>query len=258
MELIKRFYIKFCRYFLRKKYLTIMAGNLKGYKWSAKYSYEYILGNYEDKETTTHILNWFKPDSIFYDLGANVGYYSFLANTKITTGKILAFEPLQNNVEIFKNHIELNKEKLKINNVEIFSFAISANEKKVLFSNNNKTSDGNTYIIESPNFGEAKNSVLVQSYSLDELVFDKKFKPPTILKIDVEGAEFDVLQGAKKTIEIYKPQILLATHNCHLNGVKEKCLQLLSQLNYEYTHTGMHNKVIDGLDDYFAAYKKND
>ena len=50
-----------------------MAGPLKGYLWSTASSYDYILGEYEDPATLKLFMSWLKPDSVFYDVGANVG-----------------------------------------------------------------------------------------------------------------------------------------------------------------------------------------
>ena len=48
---------------------------------------------------------------------------------------------------------------------------------------------------------------------------------------------------------------LLFDNDCHLPGVKDKCLQLLQQLGYRLQHTGSHNKQLAGLDDYIAVHE---
>ncbi|MEI9956355.1 MAG: hypothetical protein WDM90_08655 [Ferruginibacter sp.] len=48
----------------------------------------------------------------------------------------------------------------------------------------------------------------------------------------------------------------MATHNCIVPGIKEKCITYLQDLNYVLMHTGYHNKTIDGLDDYIAIHKE--
>jgi hypothetical protein len=57
------------------------------------------------------------------------------------------------------------------------------------------------------------------------------------------------------TLRTYKPNLLLATHDCHLPGVKDKCITLLEELGYQLTHTGGHNKKLPGLDDYIAVHE---
>jgi FkbM family methyltransferase len=251
---LQRWYIKICRYLLSIKYITIFSGWLKGYKWSIKYNYEYIFGNYENEKVVSQILHWCEQDTVFYDLGANIGYYSILAAQKITTGKIYSFEPLPENVAVFKKHLQLNANKLKNKIIEIHEFAIADVSKEVEFSNHAVYNDGNTYVNQSFVFNEAIQKISVQAYSIDELVV-KGYLLPDVIKIDVEGAELDVLKGAIKTLENNKPNIFLATHSCHVPHINEECIAFLKQLNYVCVHTGNHNKNYKGLDDYFAVHE---
>jgi FkbM family methyltransferase len=231
-----------------------MDGPLKGYLWSSACSYEYILGNYEDPETMKTFLSWLKPGSVFYDLGANVGYYALIANRLIDSGKIYSFEPSPAARELFEKHTMINKGLITNNNITLLPFAISDAEKKIEFSNNTVQQEGNTYIKTSGVFTEAEETISVQCHSIDGLM-KQGYSKPDMIKIDVEGAEFDVLKGAVETLKQYKPDILLATHDCHLPGVKDRCLDLLRQLGYELKHTGRHNKQLEGLDDYIAIHQ---
>ncbi len=234
--------------------MPVMAGPLKGYLWSTSASYDYILGEYEDPATLKLFLSWLKPDSVFYDIGANVGFHSLTANTMISTGKIYAFEPMPAVKAIFEKHISLNSKLIASNHIVLSPMAISDEEKEVAFSDDIAHRDGNTYIKESYVFSGAVNKISVQCISIDGLIKQGYEKPDTI-KIDVEGAEYDVLVGAKNTIEKYLPNILLATHDCHFPGVQEKCFNFLKELGYDLQHTGRHNKYMDGLDDYIAIHK---
>jgi FkbM family methyltransferase len=250
---IKRWYIRICRYLFGQQYLAVMNGPLKGYLWTTASSYEYILGEYEDPEAMTIFLSWLQPATVFYDLGANVGYYSLAANRIITGGKIYSFEPLPSAQKVFKQHIELNRKHIANDNISLLPFAISNRSKEVMFSNNDIFKDGNTYVETSSVFSDTEK-ITVQCYSVDELV-KLGYAKPDVLKIDVEGAEYDVLRGALDTLQQYKPNILLATHDYHLPGVKDRCVSLLQELGYILKHTGGHNKQIAGLDDYIAVHR---
>ena len=251
---INRWLIKICRYIFRQKFLTIMAGPLKGYLWSTSSSYDYILGQYEDPETMKFFLAWLKPDSVYYDIGSNIGFHALTANRVISTGKIYAFEPMPAVRAIFEKHISLNNKLIISNSIKIFPIAISNKEQQVEFSNDIAHRDGNTYIEESYIFSGTEKKITVQCQSIDGLM-QQGYDKPDIIKIDVEGAEYDVLTGAKNTLQLYRPNILLATHDCHLPGVQEKCVHFLEQLGYRLQHTGKHNKYMDGLDDYIAVHK---
>ncbi|HMK03929.1 MAG TPA: FkbM family methyltransferase [Ferruginibacter sp.] len=253
-DFIKRWYIKVCRYLFGQKYLTVMAGPLKGYLWSTGSSYEYILGHYEDPEMMKVFLGWLKPDSVLYDLGANVGFHALTANRYIASGKIYSFEPFPAARLVFQKHISLNKKFIAHDNISLLTFAISDEEKQVEFSNDQVQKDGNTYIKDSAVFSSARDKISVKTDSIDGLV-KKGYEQPDIMKIDVEGAEYDVLRGAINTIRQYKPNILLATHDCHLPGVKDDCIRFLEDLGYTLKHTGWHNRHMEGIDDYIAVHK---
>ncbi len=231
-----------------------MAGRLKGYRWSTSSSYDYILGEYEDPATLNKFLSWLKPDTVFYDIGANVGYHSLIANSIIQSGKIYAFEPMPLVREIFEEHMRLNSKLIINTNIVLLPIAVSNEEKEVEFSNDAMHRDGNTYVRGSYIFNGTGNKIIVPCQSIDGLIA-QGYKKPDIIKIDVEGAEYDVLMGAKKTVELYQPHILLATHDCHLPGVQQKCVDLLKELGYETKHTGRYHKYINGLDDYIAIHK---
>ena len=232
-----------------------MAGPLKGYQWTTASSYEYITGNYEDPQVLETFCSWLQPTTVLYDIGANVGFFSLLSNRFITAGKIYAFEPLPSNLEVFEEHMARNKKYIVTDNITILPLAVSDKEKEVDFSNNVKNRDGNTYIKGSITFTEAESTIRVRSYSIDELI-QKGYAVPDVLKIDVEGAEYDVLAGAVNTLKEYKPLILLATHDCHLPGVKVKCLNFLEGLGYVLKHKGDYNKQLPGLDDFFAIHRE--
>ena len=129
-----------------------MAGPLKGYQWPTSRSYEYIIGNNESAEVMQQFCSWFKPGSIFYDVGSNIGFYSFIANRYIVSGKIYAVEPTPFNNCLFKELLLLNKEKVTNDNIEILEFAISDTKKEVNFSNDELSAEGNTYVSSAVTF----------------------------------------------------------------------------------------------------------
>ena len=245
--------IKINRYLLKRKFMAVFGGPLKNYRWSTAYNYEYITGDYEDREIMDTFSSWLTPETVLYDLGANVGYYAFMANRYISKGKIYSFEPLPANIEVFNAHLQLNKGKMSHNSIELLPYAVADTDKEVVFSNNDKAIEGNTYIDSVMHTDSSKNLV-VKCFSIDSLL-DHGYKKPDVMKIDVEGAEYDVLRGAEKTLRSFTPNILLATHDCHLPGVQKQCVDFLQNLGYELTKLKSHNKAIAGLDDYIAIHR---
>lgn len=249
---LKHWYIKLSRYLFKKKYLTVMAGPLKGYQWPTSRSYEYIIGNNEPKQVMQQFCSWFKPGSVFYDVGSNIGFYSFVANRYIVSGKIYAIEPTPFNNRLFKELLHLNKEKVVNSNIEILEFAIADTEKEVDFSNDEVFAEGNSYVASAADFSKAV--IKVKCFSIDGLV-QQGYAVPDIIKIDIEGAEYDALLGAAATLKKYTPNLLLATHDCKVPGIKDKCMHYLEDMGYVLQHTGYLNKSKAGLDDFIAVHK---
>jgi FkbM family methyltransferase len=126
------------------------------------------------------------PNALFVDVGANIGYYSLLARKRLgNSGTVIAFEPLP---EIF--------EKLTINvqgkRVETNQYAVSSikGQAKLSIPEGSESNDGISTLQDCAN---AVDSVIVQTISLDTFL-DKEIY---ILKIDVEGHEYNALLGAK-------------------------------------------------------------
>ncbi|MBS1512401.1 MAG: FkbM family methyltransferase [Bacteroidetes bacterium] len=249
-QLLQEWYIKFMRYALGRKFLPVMDGPLKGYAWPTDRSYAYLTSNYESVETIQQFCALCKPDTVFYDLGSNIGYFSFIANTLISNGKIYAVEPLPMNYDVFKQLLVLNDKRMQHHNIQLLPMGIADAEKELLFTNDAARAEGNNYLHYKK--ANSANTITVPCDSIDGLVA-KGYTPPTFIKIDVEGAELDVLKGAEQTLKKYQPYLLVATHDCVVPGIKQECINYLEQLGYTLQHTGNHNKMIEGLDDYFAV-----
>jgi hypothetical protein len=87
--------------------------------------------------------------------------------------------------------------------------------------------------------------------SLDEFVEDYGFSPPDLVKLDVEGAEASVLEGARLTLERHRPVVFVALHG---REQATRCLRLLEQLQYECRSLdGRRVAQGDGVDEIYAV-----
>ena len=77
---------------------------------------------------------------------------------------------------------------------------------------------------------DASGDVEVRTETLDDLVSSGQVPPPDFVKMDVEGAEHDVLTGAVSVLQKHKPVILLSTHG---TVVHDRCCSFLRELGYE-------------------------
>src|SRR6204780_5628295 len=105
----------------RKLILPILQGPLRGKRWiSGSATHGCWLGSYEyDKQQIIAREVW--AGSVFYDIGANVGFYSLLSSLLVGYGKVFAFEPAPRNLPDLRRHRELNH----AGKVEVLPLAIS-------------------------------------------------------------------------------------------------------------------------------------
>ena len=201
--------------------VPVLQGPLKGKKWIVgSHVHGCWLGSYE-VEIQLRLLQQVRPGNIFYDIGANVGFYSLLAALVCDPGQVCAFEPVPANLAYLRKHLELNH----LTNVHVFPMAIS-----------DTTGMGSFYLSKTRATGrlEADGNVRVQISSLDALIQRKNLPPPDCIKMDIEGAEFRALLGAKECFARHHPKLFLATHGATVHA---DCCRLLSDWQYKYEST---------------------
>jgi FkbM family methyltransferase len=150
---------------------------------------------------TIEWIDSFQEGGVFWDIGANVGVYSLYA-ALISNMKVLSFEPSAFNYHILNRNIEINSIDKKIT-----SFCIAFNDTLLLDDlYMGSTYDGGAYscFSEAINWhGEgfiAKFKQGMIGFSIDDFI--EKFSPsfPNHIKIDVDGNEGKIINGARKTI----------------------------------------------------------
>lgn len=203
----------------------VVQGPLKGYKWIKGSGVNgYWLGTYESGFQKI-FLNKVTKGDIFFDVGAHVGFYSLLASQLIgEEGKVFSFEPSSRNFAYLKKHIKINRR----SNIVINQKAIMDRSGFFPFDQTEGSFTGHIVISEKNN----KKMQGVQGVSLDDFC-EKNKVFPTILKIDVEGAEADVFRGAQRIIEMAHPKIFLAIHSAKL---AEECESFLVKRGYIIKH----------------------
>jgi FkbM family methyltransferase len=150
------------------------------------------------------------PSSTVWDIGANVGFYTLLASRK--SARVVAVEPLPDNVGYLEKHLRLNR----ITNVEVVAAAVGQEVGRQSFCVGENRSVGH--------LGE-------EGFEVDIVTLDSlhaKYGRPDVIKIDIEGAEYSSLLGAKCCLAA-KPTIFLATHSTSL---AEQCSSVLFPAGY--------------------------
>jgi FkbM family methyltransferase len=137
------------------------------------------------------------------DIGAHVGIFSTYAAENNKSGKIFSFEPFQDNFNRLKFHRDLNKK----SNIKTLNYGIAGENGKKVFYVNSKNSGGNSFIKNV----ERKKEVKISAIKLSDFCKKEKIKKIDFLKIDCEGAEFEIFQKDESFLKIVKKIIM----ECH-------------------------------------------
>ncbi len=174
------------------------------------------------KFITTHPLNrnFLRKDDLFVDIGANVGSYTVLAGGHVGA-KVVSIEPLPLTFEHLKRNIAINQIG---NNVMAYNFALGNEKGQISFTT---TLDTMNHVAT----GSETNTIRVPVETLDAIL--EKEKEPVLLKIDVEGFETNVLNGASSTLNKDQLKAIII----ELNG---------SGLKYGYDEPRLHEKLLAG------------
>jgi len=201
----------------RQTVLPILGGKLRGKFWIVGSAIHRRRMGFYEYEKRKIISAEVRPNTVFWDVGANVGFYTLLASKPVGSGRVFAFEPAPRNLDYLRRHLKLNR----LPNVEVLATAVS-NGNGVSF-----------FQIEETGFmghPAAEGKIAVQTATLDTLVESGKVLPPDYVKMDTEGTELLALQGASQTFQRYHPVLFLATHGREMHT---SSVRLLESWGYE-------------------------
>jgi FkbM family methyltransferase len=162
----------------------------------------YYFGTYERKESA-HIRRILRPGDVFWDIGANIGYYTLMGAACVgPEGRVVAFEPFPPAWERLQRNVHLNS----FGQITCVNAAVSsaAGNASLFFERN--IPDG----VASLAAGESqKSSVACTTLTLDGFVSEFDERLPTLVKADVEGSERADLMGAVQILSSRRPTMLL-------------------------------------------------
>lgn len=163
----------------------------------------YLLGKKSQEQgLLTAMSRYCRPGGVLWDIGANIGFISaYFAKLEYGLNAIHAFEP---NPDIFITFQSLFAKNPVVHG---HNFALSSeNAQKLLHVPPGDSSMGTMAQEHAP---KKKITFTIDCFTGDELVENGRISPPTLVKIDVEGHEVDVLKGMKKILKVYKPVVFL-------------------------------------------------
>jgi precorrin-6B methylase 2 len=157
-----------------------------------------LFGVYEP-EIAGRVASYVSRTSCCYDIGAAIGYYTLAFAQLAPEGSVYAFEMDKSLCEQLSVTLQRNVGLRP--NVHIINGLVAR-------------------------YGDEKRGLV----NIDELVFGRQIEPPSLIKMDVEGAEADVLAGSSEVLRQFHPGLVVETHSLE---VENQCIEQLVALDYE-------------------------
>lgn len=167
----------------------------------------------EERSALESLVSDLRPDDVFYDVGANLGLYSCLA-ADVVNGPVIAFEPHPANADRLEANAAVNRA-----DVSVFRQALadSTGEADLAITLDTVGSAGHTLVTD---WDPTLDSIAVPKVRGDEFIDREGLPSPTVLKIDVEGAEGAVLAGLSETLS--RPDCRLVYCETHADRLEEQ------------------------------------
>lgn len=197
-------------------------------------------GTFEEEETAL-IIRHVSESQVFVDVGANIGYYSCLARS--LGRRVIAVEPLAEN----RKHLYANLKDNNWDDVEVFPVALSSEPGLATLYGASSTGAS---LIGSWAGASQRFRRIVPLSTLDILLGQRFAGARLIIKVDVEGVEYEVLSGARNTMALMpRPKwiVEVCLNEFHPDGLNPKFLatfELFWQQGYEIRTADMNNTLI--------------
>jgi len=157
-------------------------------------------------------------NDVVIDAGAHYGVYTLLASRLVgNQGIVLAFEPHPHNYKRLLTNLRLNK----IKNVKTFNLALgdsNGQTKLYLFSN----SGGHSTTPELSSASSFEGYVNVKVNTIDTIIRKLGIGKVSLIKIDAEGAESNILKGGRESIQKHRPKLTIASYHYSNEAIEIK------------------------------------
>lgn len=171
-------------------------------------------------EDMMFLLHFLRREDTFVDVGSNVGVYTILASSEIGA-KVISIEPIKETFHILNQNVLLNKAQ---ENVTLLNIGVGEKQQKLFFSS---LKDTVNHVLTEKEILSQQNEV-VQVEILDDIL---KNETPKIIKIDVEGFETNVINGAFNILSNVNLKAIII----ELNG---------SGIRYGFDDNILHHKIL--------------
>jgi methyltransferase, FkbM family len=180
------------------------------------------------------LIQYLNENAHFLDIGAHVGYFTLLASIVVgKDGRVVAFEPSEKSFKLLLSNTSIFQQ------ITVYQKVVSSSSSPItfyefptLYSEYN-TSDIHPHEHEDWFKRTKYKKVEVAAETLDEFLIHHSFQP-AFIKIDVEGAEYDVVLGGKQFFTLYSPTIMMEyVEPKRDNHSHKQARDLLYELGYQ-------------------------
>ena len=189
----------------KDKYLYNLNSNVKINLYKDSHLCHMIINDCFEKDELTFATRFLKSGDFFLDIGSNIGLFSLIASPIIgNKGSIMAIEPGLQTYNRLVENVKLNK----FTNIHTLNLALSNIEEEREFFVD-KTGYDAWNSLGKPSAGNFHEKEVIQTKTLDRLVVEYSHTQIDLIKIDVEGWELPVLQGAKQVLSQKNAPVLM-------------------------------------------------
>lgn len=205
---------------IRRQDVVISHGVAAGLRFNAAGANPgYALGTSEPLVQGT-LRELVKAGQIVYDIGANVGFFTVLLGRLVGSGgAVYAFEPVPETSRSARHNAELNG----FAHITVFANAVGRRTGTVQLALRGESTWAK--FADEQTTGPTLEVPLV---AIDDLVSAGTIRPPSLVKIDVEGAELEVIEGMRRTLAAHRSVIL-----CEMHGKNAAFADLMREVGYD-------------------------
>lgn len=209
---------------------TIAAGQGSGLKISARRADpNFARGTYEPALQDAIAAN-LAPGDVFYDIGANIGFFSLIAARRVgSSGHVYAFEPVPANVTAISRSVQLNG----FSHVDVFGEAVGATSRTGELLLAHHIGGATIDSVDAP--PDLRGRIAIEIVAMDDIMGPRQLRPPQLVKVDVEGAELAVLTGMRNALCGHRPKVVYEVDDATREGMERKAAEVaafLTGLNY--------------------------
>jgi FkbM family methyltransferase len=160
-----------------------------------------------EPEVQDALRRYLRPGMTFYDLGANIGFFSLLAARLVgDEGRVIAFEADPEIAARLREHVDRNR----FRSATVVEKAVWSEARTVFFERVDPATSPDRGLGHVVNTA-SPNTVKIEAVTLDD--FARTSPAPDFIKCDVEGAEVEVFRGARRLLAEKRPGILCEIHS---------------------------------------------